>query len=152
MGIWKGGLFLRPRLSRVRTSEAIHAGKRRSAKKKNTSRDCSDYRQRNETLRILRLANTYSEYLSGEIWKTIRESVLERDEYKCVCCGSDACQVHHTRYNAATLIGKTLEHLFSVCRECHIKIEFRKGGAKRPMQEALWRFKKMIGRSKPEIQ
>ena len=62
----------------------------------------------------------YKEYLESPEWQALREKVLERDSYLCVCCRLDrATQVHHSDCRLETLTGKNLGSLHSVCDDCH---------------------------------
>jgi 5-methylcytosine-specific restriction endonuclease McrA len=61
-------------------------------------------------------------YLKSFEWKNKRENILKRDNYKCVCCNSDATQVHHINYNNVYL--ENFTDLISVCYNCHQKIHF----------------------------
>lgn len=70
---------------------------------------------------------SYEAYLFSELWRQIRLRVLERDGWKCCACGEFARQVHHRDYSRATLLGKKLSALVTICYECHRKIEFKNG-------------------------
>jgi len=61
-------------------------------------------------------------YLQSPEWKNKRKLILERDNYKCRCCGSGATEVHHINYN--TVMKEDFNSLISVCRTCHEKIHF----------------------------
>ena len=61
-------------------------------------------------------------YLKSDEWKRKRENVLKRDNYKCVCCGNEATQVHHINYN--NVYKENIKELLSVCKPCHEKIHF----------------------------
>lgn len=53
-----------------------------------------------------------------------RESVFERDQYKCVCCGSPAVDAHHiVERRLFTDGGYYLDNGASVCGVCHLKCE-----------------------------
>lgn len=77
---------------------------------------------------------TYAEYLTGELWKGIRDAKLTRYPY-CVLCSNGACQVHHLSYDHDTLTGGKHFRLVQLCRDCHLKIEFD-GKKKRPLHKA----------------
>ena len=62
---------------------------------------------------------SYQEYLDSDFWKAIRKSVLKRDDYKCRICGCAATEVHHRNYKPATMNGRSLKGLWSICRGCH---------------------------------
>lgn len=75
---------------------------------------------------------SYELYLQSDLWRSIRRRVLERDQQKCCLCDEKAKQVHHKRYDLATLKGNDLSQLFSLCRDCHRTIEFDENDKKRP--------------------
>jgi len=66
----------------------------------------------------------YAAYLASDLWKDIRARVLARDNYLCQACFNKAEQVHHKDYKQATKQGECLDGLISLCRSCHVKIEF----------------------------
>jgi hypothetical protein len=78
----------------------------------------------------------YATYLQSPLWKSIRQKVFTRDQHWCRVCENKAEQVHHTRYDLATLRGIDLSQLFSVCRDCHKTIEFD-GDVKRQFWEVI---------------
>jgi hypothetical protein len=61
------------------------------------------------------------EYLQSEAWKRKRYVVLKRDNWCCVYCGSQATQVHHTKYAKFNIGKEPIEWLVSVCKTCHKK-------------------------------
>jgi hypothetical protein len=71
--------------------------------------------------------NGYREYLKSDEWQQIRARVLGRDGGRCLACGERASQVHHMKYNEATMRGATLIHLISICGDCHQDIHFLDG-------------------------
>lgn len=65
---------------------------------------------------------TYAEKLKDPRWQKKRLEILERDDFSCRSCGSDAKElhVHHLIY----LKGKEPweyknEHLVTLCKKCH---------------------------------
>jgi hypothetical protein len=58
-------------------------------------------------------------YLKSEAWKRKRYIVLKRDNWRCVYCGGQATQVHHTRYAKWNFGKEPIEWLVSVCKTCH---------------------------------
>lgn len=91
------------------------------------------YRQRTALLRTLGYQN-YTEYLLSPEWKEIRLIVLRRDGWACRLCGVKASEVHHRDYERDTLLGRRMDGLEAVCRECHRAIEFD-GKRKRSLAE-----------------
>jgi 5-methylcytosine-specific restriction endonuclease McrA len=77
----------------------------------------------------------YQAYLAGPLWKSIRSRVLARDKNRCRSCGRRAWQVHHGSYDAATMAGRDISRLVSVCGECHHAISFTILGERRPWAE-----------------
>lgn len=77
---------------------------------------------------------SYKKYLQSKLWKGIRSRQLKLRAH-CYACDRPANSVHHEAYTEENLSGESLEMLKSVCRGCHLKIEFTKNGRKRsPMQ------------------
>ena len=58
-------------------------------------------------------------YLKSDAWQRKRYVVLKRDNWRCVYCGNQATQVHHTRYAKRNIGKEPIEWLVSVCRTCH---------------------------------
>jgi len=94
-----------------------------------------DYENRDELLVALGWS-TYDEYLLSQRWAKIRRRVLLANNMQCVVCGEPASQVHHLRYDKATLLGKDLDGLVSICPTCHHLLEYDTSGKKRTPQEA----------------
>ena len=62
---------------------------------------------------------SYIEYLKTDHWKTVRKTILERDNHKCHDCGGKATQVHHLSYKFR---GHELDNpscCISLCKNCH---------------------------------
>lgn len=59
-------------------------------------------------------------YLKSEAWKRKRYVVLKRDKWRCVYCGGQATQVHHTKYAKWNIGKEPIEWLVSICRSCHV--------------------------------
>jgi len=66
-------------------------------------------------------------YMASPEWATKRKLVLRRDLYTCQGCGDKYAplEVHHISY--ALLYEEPLNHLVSVCRECHQAIHDKHG-------------------------
>lgn len=58
-------------------------------------------------------------YLKSDEWQRKRYVVLERDNWRCVYCGSRATQVHHERYAKYNIGKEPIEWLVSICKSCH---------------------------------
>jgi hypothetical protein len=67
----------------------------------------------------------YNRYLNSPEWRTKRDKVLKRDNYRCQCCLDNyATQVHHKSYEFVDLAGsEPCFDLVSVCTPCHDQIE-----------------------------
>lgn len=99
------------------------------------------YHDRDLLLRELGFAS-YSHYLGGELWKSIRARVITAAKGKCFC-GRRAEQVHHQDYRRETLIGSDLTALVAICARCHRKIELSRSGNKRTLEEANRRLSEL---------
>lgn len=91
---------------------------------------------------------SYSHYLGGELWKSIRKVVLEANP-KCFC-GRIAAQVHHRNYARATMLGEDLSALLAVCGRCHCKIERSSNKGKLSFAESEQRCQAMLAGEKPK--
>ena len=59
----------------------------------------------------------YDEFLNSGEWKEVAEMVKERDNHKCVICGStENLNAHHLRYRADRL---DEDDIITVCSNCH---------------------------------
>lgn len=68
-----------------------------------------------------------NEYLTGTLWKSIRERVLKDASHKCACCPAKATEVHHRDYRPRVLSGDDISPLVALCRKCHRRIDEVKG-------------------------
>ena len=100
----------------------------------------AEYKERDRILRGIGFKD-YRDYLASSTWAKIRTAKLKRVP-ACEICHDMAIQVHHRTYSALNLLGHSNEGLLSVCRSCHWMLEFRPGGIKRTMAEAV----KAVGR------
>lgn len=66
---------------------------------------------------------TYQQYVASDLWASIRQRVIERDECLCQSCKRPGCEVHHMDYDMDTLEGKSLDRLVLLCFHCHRQIE-----------------------------
>ena len=68
----------------------------------------------------------YQAYLKSPEWAEVRQLVLERDNYRCRCCGRTEDQtkltVHHSTYQNLYNEKNHLEDLITLGNECHIAI------------------------------
>lgn len=65
----------------------------------------------------------YSEYLSTEHWKDVRDRALKRAKNRCqLCNGADGLQVHHRTYE--NIGHEHQEDVIVLCRECHKRHHF----------------------------
>lgn len=74
---------------------------------------------------------SYNDYLQSYLWKSIREKILNRDNYLCQCCKKEqATEVHHKSYLHEVLLGEKTISLISLCDKCHKKAEHDDSGKK----------------------
>lgn len=78
----------------------------------------------------------YQRYIKGKSFKQIRELVLERDNWRCQCCGRGiedgiVLTVHHKTYAHLYNEKEHLEDLICLCEICHKAIHSAKGNIKR---------------------
>lgn len=66
-------------------------------------------------------SSTYSDKLRDPRWQKLRLRVFERDEFKCLCCGSDdrTLNVHHLIYSKGEPWDAPIETLETLCDPCH---------------------------------
>lgn len=71
-------------------------------------------------------SKTYSEKLRDPRWQKLRLEVMQRDGFKCLCCGATdkTLHVHHLFYVNGGNPWDTKEHLLeTLCESCHAKRE-----------------------------
>ena len=94
------------------------------------SKPTETYSDRDAVLSSLNF-DSYKEYLSSELWHTIRGIVMRRDSYKCVLKNCTTrryhCTLHHVSYSRATLLGINPGAIITVCHHCHKLLEFSRG-------------------------
>lgn len=67
----------------------------------------------------------YSFYLRSKKWKAFRKTVLERDGFNCVMCGTAYnLEVHHVTYR--NVGWEKLEDCVTLCDTCHTKVHSKK--------------------------
>lgn len=105
-----------------------------------------EYADRNALLEDFGFKN-YQAYLRGGLWKSIRRDKLGVDP-ECYGCGKKRnLQVHHGKYTYDNLAGISAEHLYTVCRRCHLWCEISKDWIKRsPSQATLELFRIRLAR------
>ena len=65
---------------------------------------------------------TYQEQLKNPKWQKKRLEILERDKFKCVCCGDEetTLHVHHIRYIKGKKAWDYEDYLLTtLCEDCH---------------------------------
>lgn len=87
---------------------------------------------------------TYRAYLKSKLWLRVRITVWKAKGRNCCLCGKRASQVHHRRYDRATLLGLDITHLEPICRKCHRFIELTPRGRKRASRSVERLFKRLI--------
>lgn len=72
------------------------------------------------------LHKRYDRYIRSKEWKQIAAKVMERDGYRCRCCGRTAeeakLSVHHCTYENLFDESEHLTDLITVCTVCHLSI------------------------------
>ncbi len=90
------------------------------------------YSDRSKNLTIMGYSS-YSQYLRSQLWKNIRQNILNRDNNLCFVCGKFGNQIHHMSYDLSALNGLDATKLKCLCGNCHRAIEFKKTGEKLPI-------------------
>jgi len=91
---------------------------------------------------------SYREYLSSDLWGEIRRRVLARDDHTCRICNDPATQVHHNSYSLDALSGNLIDQLFSLCRPCHHRLEFKADGHKKHRVTVKYSLKNALRHAK----
>lgn len=69
---------------------------------------------------------TYSELLRDPRWQKMRLKIMERDGFKCRCCGNEkvTLNVHHKVYKSGKKPWEYHAHqLVTACEKCHAHLE-----------------------------
>lgn len=98
----------------------------RSKQRYRGAAESTSYAQRNRLVKEMGF-ESYKHYLQSPLWFSIRSAVFQRDRGQCRACPNPARCVHHNKYTKATLAGKDLAPLFSLCVDCHNAIELGHG-------------------------
>jgi len=62
----------------------------------------------------------YNQYLLSDQWNIVRLTVLQKDHFKCIKCGSSRkLQVHHKTYANVFFESNHLDDLETLCKYCH---------------------------------
>lgn len=96
------------------------------------------YDRRDEILAGLRFP-TYGHYLRSATWQWVRTKVFREKGSHCTICGNRATELHHNQYSRDVLLGKDIEPIYPICRDCHKRIEFD-GGSKVDLDGARKKF------------
>ena len=65
---------------------------------------------------------SYKVFLKSIYWKKIKEIVLNRDGYKCLCGDKEILHVHHSTYKNHFNEHNNLQDLQTLCADCHYKL------------------------------
>jgi hypothetical protein len=106
------------------------------------------YQERNKTLQKLGF-KSYAEYLASDRWKKIRAKVL-RLHSRCFICRDKAQVVHHASYSHKTLVSRKgmRGKLYSLCFDCHERIEFDAQGSKLSPGQATRKMRVLAAQEK----
>ena len=74
--------------------------------------------------KALTLKEKYYQQLEHPLWLKKRNIILERDQHKCVLCGStENLQVHHKKYFKGRYAWEYANStLVTLCKDCHNKV------------------------------
>lgn len=90
----------------------------------------------------------YHKYIRSQDFNEVKNKVLERDNYRCVCCNASAderiLQVHHRTYEHLYDELNHLGDLTTLCKVCHCAIHRAKSNLSR------FRFRKKKDEKKDE--
>jgi 5-methylcytosine-specific restriction endonuclease McrA len=72
----------------------------------------------------LNRVTAYGWYLGSAFWRERREHILQRANYTCEKCGTQAAtEVHHLTY--VRVFQELPSDLLALCRQCHAEIHWR---------------------------
>jgi hypothetical protein len=72
-----------------------------------------------ESLNFPEYNQIYIDYLKSEEWGSIRNIIMQRDNFTCQICSGKATDVHHLNYEH--LKNEFHFELVGLCRDCHMK-------------------------------
>jgi 5-methylcytosine-specific restriction endonuclease McrA len=123
-------------------------GKARNSTDYDRGESVNTYYHRDELLKKLGY-QSYAQYLTSELWKQIREKVLQEKGQTCTLCSSKATVIHHNSYCEKALTGEYLTQMFPLCFKCHHIIEHTSDGKKRTrFLDVKIQFNKKYGQMK----
>lgn len=70
----------------------------------------------------------HDKYMKTQEWKDIRLQILERDGWRCRCCGRTnddpkaQLTIHHSTYDNLFNEEEHLDDLITLCKYCHYQI------------------------------
>lgn len=66
------------------------------------------------------LYDEYNSYLRSAVWRTLRKTVIKRDNHRCTECGYIGdLEVHHEHYRGIFEMEFTSDQLTTLCNMCH---------------------------------
>lgn len=118
------------------------------------SDSCQGLTYGDRELEIERLGfGSYKEYLMSDTWEDVRARARRNhSSSKCRLCNKNRHLVaHHFAYTKDNLSGRTAEHIYMICKKCHVVVEFKRHSKKkRTLLEAQRVFIQKLRRSRWE--
>lgn len=108
------------------------------------------YLKRNQLLLEIGYAS-YSDYLAGPLWASIRAKVMADAKHLCCLCQNKADAAHHIGYGRNTMLGLKLSSIVAVCHSCHTKIEFNELGIKRTLMGSQKEYCKLLSAARKKF-
>lgn len=77
----------------------------------------------------------YKQQLQDPRWQKTRLQVMNRDNFTCRMCGdkNTTLNIHHEKYYPGFAWDTPIEHLKTVCKDCHLEIERMKADKVEPI-------------------